>query len=696
MFEIRMEEALVTPEASHNDKMSMVLNEAVDVMKSHEKIDPLTLPGMQEIVGDETLFNRYLGKLCEGMGGGNPVNVENFKQIAKNSFMLMANESTVTAIAPMSTLLLPMLRRAWPKIGIKNAIPTQVAKVPTFKVTTIKPWIKDGSTKAELPGDYAKMSFSQIRDRFKKTTIKKIGEIKDNGLIQITGDTKWYAPDRENRDYDDITTDATTEAALHTLPLDVDGAEDTLVITDYTHDQVDGYTISPNIGVLGVQISYWDTAEVATTTEYNHRHGAGSTAANVGAGVHTITLPLNFNGEMYSAATTAQVSGDKGKKMTLTVTGNTFAGSDGTKVYDNPMARFHPETGFIHLNLKLTKEKMGGTGAADVSATGGFFGVFERGAWKFIGQSFNTALPTGGTKDKLVVTHVFLDGAIETTQNKKATQAGFDIDLRHIEIPTGEHVETPLALEYLQDLQAQHGIDGTLTATTIISDFIVNKVDIEGFEFIEEYYENFKSDMRQVNASTTNNTQDAFIDRTFDVHPPSRYNGNNDDWIRFELKRIVDNLGSTLKNVTFFNEGEFVIVGNPVNMNLLTHANWQYVEGREGDDGVVMNHSLGTLESGTNRYKLFSSQNIEYDSTDAAGDVNALWMFFVPSNPDHKTLKYYPYTFNVLRTSEGFASPNNPNVPAIMMTKRHKFEEFYRMVGKIRIKNNTGTTGTMS
>ena len=685
MFEIRMEEALVTPEASHNDKMSMVLNEAVDVMKSHEKIDPLTLPGMQEIVGDETLFNRYLGKLCEGMGGGNPVNVENFKQIAKNSFMLMANESTVTAIAPMSTLLLPMLRRAWPKIGIKNAIPTQVAKVPTFKVTTIKPWIKDGSTKAELPGDYAKMSFSQIRDRFKKTTVKRVHAIKDNGLIK-KGD-KWYAQDRKNT----LTPDPAYVDGKDYLT--VDGNEKTLNVTDYTHDQVDGYTINPNIGILGVEITYWDTAEeTADNAQAVHRHGTGTT--DIDDGAHTVILPLNFNAELYSEATTDEIAGDKGNKMTLTVTGNTFAGSDGTKIYDNPKARFHPETGFIHLNLKLTKEKMGGTGAEDVSATGGFFGVFERGAWKFIGQSLHSA--PSAASNNLSVNKIFLDATIETTQNKKATQAGFDIDLRHIEIPTGEHVETPLALEYLQDLQAQHGIDGTLTATTIISDFIVNKVDIEGFEFIEDYYENFKSDMRQVNASTTNNTQDAFIDRTFDVHPPSRYNGNNDDWIRFELKRIVDNLGSTLKNVTFFNEGEFVIVGNPVNMNLLTHANWQYVEGREGDDGVVMNHSLGTLESGTNRYKLFSSQNIEYDSTDAAGDVNALWMFFVPSNPDHKTLKYYPYTFNVLRTSEGFASPNNPNVPAIMMTKRHKFEEFYRMVGKIRIKNNTGTTGTMA
>ena len=147
--EANMQNALVDTGVSQNDKMSMVLNEAVDTMKSHEKIDPLTLSGIQDIASDEVLFNRYLAKLSEGMGSS-AINQENFKQIVRNSVQLMVNESTTSSMAPLSTLLMPMLRRAWPKIGIKEAIPTQVAKVPEFKVTTLKPWIKDGSSKAEL------------------------------------------------------------------------------------------------------------------------------------------------------------------------------------------------------------------------------------------------------------------------------------------------------------------------------------------------------------------------------------------------------------------------------------------------------------------------------------------------------------------------------------------------------------------
>ena len=685
MFDVRTEEALVNiMEAQSNDKMSMVLNEAVETMKSHEKIDPLNNAGIQEIISDQVLFNRYLGKICEGMGSS-AANKENFRQIVNNSFKLMVNESTISSIAPISTLLMPMLRRAWPKIGIKEAIPTHVAKVPQFKVVTMKPWIKDGTSKQEIPGDYTKLSFKAARDRFKKTTIKQVGLIKDGGLVKNgpSTDSKFYAPDR-------IHNPTGTDAAGHSGNLLVNGTEQTLTVSGYTHDQASGYTLNSDIGVLGVEIDYLDSAEITDQAGRRARDDGAGTGGAITSGTHTIRVPLNFEGEIYSA-----VTGEKGKMLKVSVTGTTFAGDTDTRIYNNPRHRFHPETGFIHINLKLTKEELDAdaTGSADVSATGGFFGVFERGAWKFVGQSLNTGSPTATT---LVVKQIYLDATIETTQNKKATQSGFDMESRDISIPTGEHIETSLGMEYLHDLMAQYGIDGTLQATTIISDFIVNKVDIEGFEFLENYYNNFKADMQNVTTSTTNNTQDAFIDRTFDVFPPARYNSNNDDWIRHELKRIIDNLGSTLKNITLFNEGEFVIVGNPANMNLLTHATWHYVDGSEGEDGVVINHSLGTLQSGTNRYKLFASQNIEYDSTDANGDVNAMWIFFVPSNPQHCTVKYFPYTFNVLKTSEGFASPNNANVPAIMMTKRHKFEEFYRMVGKIKIKNNTGATGTMS
>ena len=685
-----------------NDKMTEIVNETIDYMKRTEQVNPLTPQGMEEMVSDRVLFKKYVDHLCEGM----TVDVkDSFIQLAANSYKLMLNESTTSSMAPLSMLTLPMLRRAWPKIGIKEAIPTEVAKQPVFKKNTLRPYITlkepvvahdhTGATqtrkKYELPGDPTKHSLTEMRSRFKKTTLRRLGKINDDGYVTVSG--KQYAPDSVNArattsDEGAITVDGSVKGdSSSNKLLDSGTTNDWMTTHGYDHDQVNGYTISSRIGILGVELQYYDTATVCDATEHAARHGSGS---GIAAAARTIRLPLGFRGEMYSA-----VEGEQGKYMTLTVVDETLSGSDGTQVYSNPQAMFHPETGSILLNLKLTVDSLGGTGTnvGDVEATGGIMGVFERGAWQFMAQSLNTGAVNNASKTKFKINKVFLDGALETTQNRNALQVGFDIDTRNIEIPTGEHIEANLGLEWLQDMLAMYNIDGVLQVTSILSDVIVNKVDIEGFEFIEDTFDRFAAQLDQ-GRSADGGSKIAM--RTFDLYPPARFNGSVHEWIDSELKRIINNLAATLRNLTYFNEGTFVLVGNPVNVDLLSVHNWHYVEGDEGDNGVTMGYSMGEYKSGTMRYKLFASQNVEYDPTDADGDVNALWLFFIPNHPEYKTLCYFPYTFNVMKTQEGFVSPNNPNVPAVMMSKRHTFEEFFKVYGKIKIKNNTGTTGTAS
>ena len=664
-----------------NDKLTGIVMDAVDHMKNTEQVNPLNSVGMAELVSDTNLFEKYAMKLAEGMS----VNSKDaFLKLAENSYYFMFNESSTSSMAPLSMLTLPMLRRAWPKIGIKEAIPTEVVKKPVFKVASMRPYatlkepVVAGQTSGtrkiyELPGDPTKHSISDMRKHFKKTTLRTLANVNDNGYAMVSG--KAYAPSSSQA--------RTTTGDRGALV--VDGTEKTFSAGDgYTHDQANGYTISSDIGVLAVTLEYWDTAEVASQAQDNSRRGV-TNGAQIAAGLKTVTLPVGFRGEMYS-----RVTGEQGKYMTLSVVDDTLSGADGTQVYSNPRARFHPETGGILLNLQFRVDSLGGTNAEDVEATGGIMGVFERGAWKFAAASLNSASPTTGTKTTIKITHVYLDGSIETTQNKDALQVGFDISTRNIEIPTGEHIEANFGLEWLQDTLAMYNIDGVLQLTTIISDLIVNKVDIEGIEFIEDTFDRFSAQLDQGRASDGGAK---IVTRTFNVHPPARFNGSVHEWINGELKRIVDNLASTLNSLTYMNEGTFVLVGNPTNINLLNQSTWHFVEGDEGEDGVTLGYSVGEFRSGTKRYKLFASQNIEYDSTDATGDVNALWLFFIPSNPQYKTLCYFPYTFNAIKSSEGWVSPNSPNVPALMMTKRHKFEEFFKVFGKVKIQNNTGSTG---
>jgi hypothetical protein len=279
-----------------------------------------------------------------------------------------------------------------------------------------------------------------------------------------------------------------------------------------------------------------------------------------------------------------------------------------------------------------------------------------------------TSLSSGAAANKAKVAKVYLSGKLETTSNKQSTQVGFDIKTTEVHIGTGEHFDASLPLEWLQDNLALYNIDGTLKVVDIMTEVLAQRVDMEGIEFI-------------AGAADHVTAQGANFARKFDVFPTGNYMGSPTDWLN-ELKRVTDNLAQSMRNYSNMSGGTFMIVGNPIDVNLYTGVNWIFTaQTEQTKDGVDVSYSIGAM-SGTQRYMMFSSQNIQ------AGEM---YVFFVPGQDDLATLKYYPYTFNVERSASGFISPNSPNVPSVMLTKRQAFQEFVPLVGRITVLNNNGS-----
>jgi hypothetical protein len=279
-----------------------------------------------------------------------------------------------------------------------------------------------------------------------------------------------------------------------------------------------------------------------------------------------------------------------------------------------------------------------------------------------------TSLSSNPTATKAKISKVYLSGRMETTSNKQSTQIGFDIKTTEIHIGTGEHFDAALPLEWLQDNLALYNIDGTLKVVDIMTEVLAQKVDHKGIDFVNEAADHISA-------------QGANFIRTFDVWPTGNYMGSPTDWLN-ELKRITDNLAQSMRNYSSFAGGTFMIVGNPIDINLFTGVNWIFTaQTEQARDGVDVTYSIGAM-SGSQRYMMFTSQNIP------EGTISIL---FVPGQDDIKTLVYYPYTFNVERSSTGFISPNAPHVPSVMMVMRQIFQEYVPLVGKIVIKNNDGS-----
>lgn len=254
---------------------------------------------------------------------------------------------------------------------------------------------------------------------------------------------------------------------------------------------------------------------------------------------------------------------------------------------------------------------------------------------------------------------IVVSGAISSEANNRSTQVGFDITSDETVIGTGQPIESPINIQQMTDTMAMYNIDSTVRTLEIMSTALAQSTDLEGIEFIE----------RRWSAGLK-------LQTTFDVAPPANFMLGNTAW-REELKIKIDNLVTRLMQSTNITSGSVVIFANPLDSQVLANVRWTY-QGEEQPNGVNVEYKVGTYQSGVTNYKVLSSFNF------AQGEM---YVTFLPSAPDQATLKYYPYSFNVIR---GTASPNHPYVPAVSMIKRHAFKEYTSMIGKILIQNNNG------
>lgn len=260
------------------------------------------------------------------------------------------------------------------------------------------------------------------------------------------------------------------------------------------------------------------------------------------------------------------------------------------------------------------------------------------------------------------LTDIVIEGYVSSEQHSTATQVGLDLERRDITVGTSEHIEANFPIEFLQDTKAMYDVDGTAQVVDTMSQVSSQKVDTDIIEFLEEAYQG----------------TDAAYHRSFDVYPNSDFAMHPNDWLT-GLRRTIDHLVQTMKNDYKNYKSSFVIVGNPLDTQLLPNVEWTFNSTADTVNGVDVNYSIGAT-SGATRYKIISSDLIAQGS---------LTVFAIPQQENYKTFVYYPYTFNVVNAS--YLNTVNANVPNIMLTRRYTMEEFTPIIGKVTIKNNDGT-----
>lgn len=257
--------------------------------------------------------------------------------------------------------------------------------------------------------------------------------------------------------------------------------------------------------------------------------------------------------------------------------------------------------------------------------------------------------------------------------NEESWSVGFDIARQDIDIPTGQHINAPLPVEALNDMMALYQIDGTKETVDLMTNVFAQKLDLEILNFLRDSYVNQPGNEAFSDYKAA--SEHAVV---FDCKPAAGFAGSPKAW-REEIKPLIDHLAQKIKNDTYLQSGHFVLVANPLDVQILANIDWQFRGGQGGNmDGVDVNYSVGTYV-GANAYKVIASVNVP---------VGAMYLVFLPSGNTQMTYKYYPYTFS---TEMGYVDPNRSRVPSVMMTKRHTFAEFMPAIGAIIVKSNDAT-----
>ena len=286
----------------------------------------------------------------------------------------------------------------------------------------------------------------------------------------------------------------------------------------------------------------------------------------------------------------------------------------------------------------------------------------------FIGE-----IPAGLTGLKVV-----LRARKSSEWNEEGWDVMLDIARQEVTIGTGEHLNAPITVSYLQDVKALYNIDALAEIADLMTNTFAQKLDYELINFMIECFLKRPKNSAYPVADGYHAMGEHLY--SFDVKPSAGYAGSPTAW-RSEIKTVIEHAATKLMAETYLQSGTFVIVGNPLDTALLKETDWQYKQGMSGNiDGTDINYTTGVFQ-GTYVYKGISSINFE---------PGKLILSFIPSGDKQLCQAYYPYSFT-MEKGNGYRSPNRSLVPNLMMTKRHTYYEFMPCTALIAIENNTGT-----
>jgi len=175
-----------------------------------------------------------------------------------------------------------------------------------------------------------------------------------------------------------------------------------------------------------------------------------------------------------------------------------------------------------------------------------------------------------------LISAVMIDARLSQEANDYGQSVSFDVLTKDVTIGVGSHLNAPLPIEWLQDTMAIYNIDGAAEVVDLMSQTVAQQLEIEIYNFLEKSIE-------------VNNIQ--YLGE-FNLMPSAGYAGTPKSW-REELKTVIDYYAIKMKSDAKFHGGKFMIIGNPIDMQLIPNVDWVFNHTSDQMSGVDVSFNLG-------------------------------------------------------------------------------------------------------
>lgn len=555
----------------------------------------------------------YTGYVASLTEGLSADSQEQIAQLLENANNHILTEGSVAGIAPVSSLTGPVIRKLWPSFAMKNAVATEVAKTPAFMINFTRPYYVTAGPNGEEEKHYVPRPGLLDGNVGNRRVANDIN--KSFKTVEVTLDNGQATVDFDGADH--FLTATGSGSRIKRQPLDAD--------FELVGVKVDAYKPVGNADYDSTATYYtvsngvygvYTKVAVKDEAAYNKNKANLFVYANDGkADFIAINKKLGIENAIYA-------------DITVPVTTTTGSGAEAT-----------PTTKNVNVTILVRADLNAGT--AKVAAIGG------------------------------AVTSVTLKAHRSPEYNEITTSWSFDIAREDIRIGAGEHMNSPLSIEALTDMKALYQLDGTKMAVELMTNAMALDVDGRILAFLQD---NFLSQPGHAEFGDYPGATQYMA--MFNVKPEVGYAGGAKAW-REELKPVIDHVAARIKNQTFLKKGHFNLVGNPLDIMLITNINWSFRAGQNAVDGVDVDYSVGTYFGSSNTYRIVSTEIVPQGE---------LYLVFIPSADENQlTYKYWAYTFS---TELGYRDPNRSYVPSVMLCKRDVMKSFLPAIGMIKIIGN--------